>query len=54
VGEHIFGCQLAFLGTTVSLTLVLADIPAGGWSDALIACAGAMVTRARLTRGDPC
>jgi predicted MFS family arabinose efflux permease len=35
VHDQLSASQLVFLGTAVSVTLVLADVPAGGWSDAL-------------------
>ena len=34
VHDRLSASQLVFLGTAVSVTLVLADIPAGSWSDA--------------------
>jgi MFS family permease len=33
IGAHLSASQLVFLGTAVSVTLVLSDIPAGVWSD---------------------
>jgi predicted MFS family arabinose efflux permease len=35
VHDQLSASQLVFLGTAVSVTLVLTDIPAGSWSDAL-------------------
>src|SRR6266852_4034345 len=34
VDAHLSASQLVLLGTVVSVTLVLSDIPAGAWSDA--------------------
>jgi hypothetical protein len=48
VGEISGGFTLALLARAAGISFVL--IPSG----ALIACAGAMVARARLTRGDRC
>jgi MFS family permease len=35
VGAHLSAYQIVFLGTVVSTTLVLSDIPTGVWADAL-------------------
>ena len=35
VGAHLSASQLVFLGTAVSVTLALSDIPTGVWSDVI-------------------
>jgi len=35
VDAHLSASQLVFLGTVMSVTLVLSDIPTGVWSDAI-------------------
>jgi hypothetical protein len=48
VGEISGGFTLALIARAAGISVVLTT------SGALIACAGAMVARARLTRGDRC